>query len=354
MKDIILQQYDEKHELYTGCGERCKKILLEQLEETKISIHNIAIRTKTRKSLAEKIEIKGEKYTDLKDITDICGIRVVTYLESDVYEIARLIEKNFVVDKANSASTRKLNADQFGYKSLHYVVSLNEGKVNIADARKYSKLKIEIQIRSILQHAWAEIEHDLGYKGRMAIPEHFRRSFNRLAALLETADVEFDRLKKDLADYEIQIKKDIKNIPHSVSINQATLSYFINTNDVLEKARILIKHNVNCSFLPKHNLTPELERLSFFNIRTIGELQDFLNYHEQNYLKFVHLYTLGLELEEMHIAIPLFYFQHFLACTHKSESFLEEYFIYGSHIIVDGFSAEELINIYNKAQSIPF
>ena len=98
-------------------------------------------------------------------MTDITGVRVITYFADQVDEIAKVMEGEFNIDIKNSIDKRDiLDPDRFGYLSLHYViVSLSSARCALAEYRSFSELKAEVQVRSILQHAWAEIEHDLGY-----------------------------------------------------------------------------------------------------------------------------------------------------------------------------------------------
>jgi putative GTP pyrophosphokinase len=89
----------------------------------------------------------------------------------------------------------------------------------------------EIQIRSILQHAWAEIEHDLGYKSAEAIPRHIRRRFARLAGVLELADDEFGAIRDDLAAYANRLTSDVQEKPESVFIDRDSLETYIRTSE---------------------------------------------------------------------------------------------------------------------------
>lgn len=267
--------------------------------------------------------------------------------------MAEIIEKEFLIDPNNSIDKRKRNSDQFGYMSLHYVVSLNEQRQAISENIKFTGLKLEIQIRSILQHAWAEIEHDLGYKGVLAIPENFKRNFNRLAALLETADIEFDRLKRELLEYELKVKDDIISMPNEVLINQASISSFISTNRIFEKARNVIQLNTGCVFYEKVDFKSELERFELFKIETIGELDEKITQNEKHYLSFVDKFTERMTEEKLNSSLPLFYFQHFLACKNNSVDFVEKYFNYGIFLIGGGDgsrSAKEFIDIYNASK----
>lgn len=349
MKEKILKQFDETKGLYSLFGEKCKAIIDDILRDKSIIIHQINSRTKTKESLGRKIDSKKDKYADINEITDICGIRIITYLESDVNRVAEIIEKEFKPDYPNSVDKRKLKADQFGYKSLHYVISLNDERLNLSENKKYNGLKIEVQIRSILQHAWAEIEHDLGYKGTISIPEDFKRSFNRLAALLETADVEFDRLKRDLTDYEIAVKDKIKKEPNQVKIDQASLHSFITTNKIFEKARGVIAEATKCEFSKISNLTLELERLEFFKIQTIGELENIIEQNQKHYLAFVKEFIIGLDEKKLNMDLPLFYFLHFLACKPCDEAYLNNYFTYGTMALGGEMTARDFIDVFKKS-----
>jgi putative GTP pyrophosphokinase len=195
MDKDLLSEFKENKELFDSFRERIVNLLKDLLSNSKIVTHQINSRTKTFDSLSNKIINKG-KYTDLNDITDIVGIRIITYLDSDVDQVEQLVRKEFEIDNHNSIDKRLLQTNEFGYRSLHLVGLLETSRLKLTEYERYKGLKFEIQIRSILQHAWAEIEHDLGYKGKSSIPDSYIRSFNRLSALLETADIEFDRLKK--------------------------------------------------------------------------------------------------------------------------------------------------------------
>lgn len=167
-------------------------LIKELINKSNIKTHTVSSRTKKIDSIIEKIERKG--YKNSSQLTDICGIRIITYFTEDIERIASLIENEFQIDIINSVDKR--NYSDFGYSSLHYVCLLNENQLELCEYRKFTGMKCEIQIRTILQHAWAEIEHDLGYKGRIYLSHCEQKSFRRIAALLEQADLEFMNLSQ--------------------------------------------------------------------------------------------------------------------------------------------------------------
>lgn len=196
----LLAQYEARYPFYQALAARLQACLRALLERQPLHIHAVTGRAKARQSLADKLERGGGKYRALADVTDLCGIRVITYYEDEVDLVCACIRKNFQVDEANSVDKRKLlQANAFGYASLHLIVELPLARAAFACEGPGDTCKVEIQIRSLLQHAWAEIEHDLAYKQPARQSYAARRRFSRLAGLLEMADQEFERLR-DSAD----------------------------------------------------------------------------------------------------------------------------------------------------------
>jgi len=326
MKEKILKDFDAEKSKFNDFEEKMEFLILELIKNEEISIHQITGRVKERTSLDKKIDKKDNKYKKISEITDIVGLRIITYLESDVDRIAELINREFNLDTENSIDKRKLKTDQFGYRSLHYVVSCKKERTNLVEYKRFKDLKFEIQIRSILQHAWAEIEHDLGYKGITSIPDAYKRNFNRVAALLESADLEFDRLKKELTKYESEVSQLIKNEPENVPIDQTSLLSLVKSDKVINKAREIISKNVGCSFTKNIDYSSQIELFkNFFNIQTIEELKKSLTHHEKIYLEFVNEFTKSLNYSTLPETLMIFYFQHFLAAFEENQERVEEY-----------------------------
>jgi ppGpp synthetase/RelA/SpoT-type nucleotidyltranferase len=189
---------------------RVLEMLNQTLAQQSIALNSIEHRVKTIDSLAGKLERKGEKYRSLQDITDLIGLRIVTFYTDDVDKVAAIVSQLFDVDWSNSVDKRKLHDfNSFGYNSLHYICQLHEGSI-----------PFEIQIRTALQHTWSAIEHDIGYKGAVKLPPQYKRQFSRLAGMLELADDEFSRLRTTMTEYRRQIQTLVK----SGNLNEVTLS----------------------------------------------------------------------------------------------------------------------------------
>jgi putative GTP pyrophosphokinase len=197
-----------------------------------------------------------------------------------------LIRKEFQIDLENSIDKRQQTANEFGYRSLHLVSQIDESRLKLTEYKKYSEIKFEIQIRSILQHAWAEIEHDLGYKSKSSLPNNTKRSFNRLAALLESADIEFDRLKKDLEGYKESVENEIIISPQSVPINQASIGSLSLSNPTFVNLREFLTEKYDVEFYEENEFYDYLEVFQLFNINNIKQLQDLI---ETNLMIFLSL-----------------------------------------------------------------
>jgi ppGpp synthetase/RelA/SpoT-type nucleotidyltranferase len=182
-------EFEKVRGTYDSFSEKVKELIKGFLEVQSVTVHSVSSRCKTLDSLelkAQKKIDKGSEYADLKAVTDLAGVRVITHFASDVDQIAKIVEHEFNVDFANSIDKRVAQEpDRFGYTSLHYVVELNSERLFLSEYSKFVNVKVEIQIRSILQHAWAEIEHDIGYKANEEVPNEVKRKFSRLSGLLE-------------------------------------------------------------------------------------------------------------------------------------------------------------------------
>lgn len=303
IKQKLLQEYEINEQLYKNFLFQINN-LLSQLIDVEI-ISSTTTRLKDRESLAGKIEKKqkfisdekGYKYNNLKDITDICGIRICTFYSDNVDEISKIIESEFVIDKENSIDKRKsLEPDRFGYLSLHYIISLPENRLVLPENIPFKGMKIEIQIRSILQHTWAEIEHDIGYKSSDGIPKAIKRDFSRLAGLLELADKEFISIRDNLKKYKKNINESIQhgNMEKDIYIDRVSLKELISSeyfkeqvNFIHTKAEEAIINVI--SDVSDEKIDNIVKCLKYLKVNTINEFLLILNQSQhmiiEKYLK---------------------------------------------------------------------
>lgn len=276
----ILKEYDDSKILLENLDRTLLNLINSLLEQKNIRVHQVQTRVKDRDSLKNKIIRKNDKYESLSDITDIVGVRIITYFDDEVDQIATMIEEEFFIDQDNSVDKREVDNDKFGYRSLHYVANLKKDRVNLLEYSSYGEQKFEFQIRTILQHSWAEIEHDLGYKGEFEIPSTAKRTFYRVAALLEQADIEFVKLKSTIAEYETGLSQGIKTNPSQIEINKASLTSFMSQNDnviIFENDVFVGEYNLVITEFDIEKFAHDklINRIKKLGVENIKQLEEF-------------------------------------------------------------------------------
>ena len=194
--EAILEEFRQELPQFKSVAKEVYDSLKSTFEEAGLVVAAIEYRVKSEDSLAGKLELKGAKYKSLADITDIIGLRVITFYIDDVDKVASAVERLFTVDWENSVDKRKIHEiDSFGYLSLHYICS-----------KKGFPYRFEIQMRTVLQHAWANMNHDTGYKSGVEVPKEYLRNLSRLAGMLELVDEQFSIIRNDLTDYRRRVQ----------------------------------------------------------------------------------------------------------------------------------------------------
>ena len=276
-KPTVMAEYDSKCRLYQNFASEIEHQLKNILGAEGIIYNAVTCRLKDRESLSKKIDRKNDKYVSLSDLTDIAGIRIITYYTEDVDKVAEIVEREFVVDRENSIDKRdSLEPDRFGYCSVHYVVEMSRKRLDLPECQAYGGLKCEIQIRSVLQHAWAEIEHDLGYKSEIAIPKRIRRNFSRLAGLLEIADKEFQEIRSSLQSYQNEAIEKVKSEEfQDDEIDAILLKTIITTNPDIEELNKTIGNYCHCPLsqeISTTSLEKRIDELHWHGIYTVSQL----------------------------------------------------------------------------------
>lgn len=268
---LILEDYRKQRADFVTLGNVVHDILSNLAKNLGLSVLAVEHRVKEEKSLAGKLERKGEGYNTLEDITDILGCRVICFLSDEVDKIGKEVEKHFVVDWANSANKKDLlKENAFGYLSLHYICSLPFGG---KWPDEICGKKFEIQIRTILQHAWSAIHHDIGYKSDFGVPREISRQFARLAGLLELADDEFVRARDNMVGYTEDIRKRIiTDDADEVAINMISLNEYVSHNQKMQK---LIQEIAEIAGAEVSVIDPEsyIPQLAFLGVKKLGDLE---------------------------------------------------------------------------------
>lgn len=277
-KKDILDVYDDNVRLYQSFLEEIEHQVKSILQASGFVVNAVTARLKSRESLSGKLKRKPDKYSNLSDITDIVGIRIITYFSEDVDRISDIVENEFDIDRVNSIDKREsMEPDRFGYCSVHYVVQMSKQRLALRECARFQGLKCEIQIRSVLQHAWAEIEHDLGYKSEITIPKEMRRDFSRIAGLLEIADKEFNYIRSSLSTYKQTVQAKIENNEISdQDLDAVILEVFIKQDANVLKVNKHIEELTGVMFEKMSNNQAEniIQRLKWLGVTTVQQLAD--------------------------------------------------------------------------------
>lgn len=317
----ILKSFSEKESTCQHSAIVLVERLKLALQQSGVKVHTVSFRIKSENSVRSKLSRPDKIYSDLSEITDLIGLRVVTYFEDAVEEVARLVEENFSVDFARSVDKR-FHADPstFGYRSLHYVCHASKDSAD---------LPFEIQIRTVLQHAWAEIEHDLGYKFPEAVPNSIKRRFSRVSGLLEIADAEFTELRSLMEKYEKRVKsKDFLPI-NSDKLDAVLLKSLIESTQVQNSDTHLVealgKPLANIIFFPDYLI----KLLNAAGLGSAAEIMLRLGAAQKDLVSFMERYFAfteetwsfsGADLDSLQKGYSLFLIAHWQAWTRASKS----------------------------------
>ncbi|MEW6208248.1 MAG: (p)ppGpp synthetase [Acidobacteriota bacterium] len=184
----------------------------------------VTSRLKEREECIRKFALKyqavleeQQRPYEIKDyVTDLIGIRVTCFYETDIPHIKNILTNDFeTIDITDKSSRMESKDDTFGYKGLHLDLKLNHERRVLPEYRQIQDLRFEVQIRTIIQHAWSELDHKIKYK--KSPPASLKRKINRLAALFELADQEFINIRIETEERE-KLTRD--QIPASLPVQE--------------------------------------------------------------------------------------------------------------------------------------
>lgn len=225
--EAFIDWYKDVYPRYAQVGPYVLNRIQTFLKEQKFNVANSSARTKSVESAYNKakqyVQKDGAfvlKYDDPKnEIMDFAGVRIVVYLPSEIEIITNAIERLFgncirFEDSENKAD--RLGQDKVGYLSVHYVIEID---TDLPEHAQIRGLKCEIQVRTVLQDAWASIFHDRVYKGFVGENrDNILRKINLLSGSLELLDSQTDSIvsyidkqngRFDLKAYQDLLDEDI-------------------------------------------------------------------------------------------------------------------------------------------------
>lgn len=162
------------------------------------------------------VEASGETYSIASFITDLIGLRVTCIYESDIERVAEVLKDEFsLIEETDKSRELEETVSSFGYKGLHLDLKLNNARRSLPEYSRFGDQRFEVQIRSIVQDAWSEVDHRLKYKRQT--PPNLQRRIANLAALFELADREFESIRDLSNELESQAKSDSTKVDEANS-----------------------------------------------------------------------------------------------------------------------------------------
>lgn len=266
-KTEIIRKFIERNEKNKQLCSEIAYILKKRLDTAEIEYSTITNRTKTLNSFLEKLDRKS--YSDpFEEITDFAGVRIVYLYQKDLDNIEKQIKSEFnIVERVDKLNDK--GADKFGYGALHFIIKLGKSSKG-ARYDDLKNLKCEIQVRTVLQDAWAIIDHHLVYKKESEIPSTLQRKLNSLAGLFETADNQFEIIRNEREEYLSELDKSSKG--DKFLENELNLDTYIK----------YLEWKFPDIHLKNFDKQPEVifNNISNLNINSLRELDDVVNNFE--------------------------------------------------------------------------
>lgn len=212
-KQAFREYWNTNHEMLE-LGKDAFIAIIKSLLSDQYAISSVIGRVKDREEAIKKFSLKyqsnleeEESAYEIKDhITDLIGLRIVCLYEADITKIKEELSEEFdVIDITDKISAMEAKEDAFGYKGLHVDLKLKEPRVHMKEYVRYSELRFEVQIRTIIQDAWSVLDHKIKYK--KSIPLEMKRRINTLAALFDLADREFFSIKQAAEQSQVSAKQ---------------------------------------------------------------------------------------------------------------------------------------------------
>jgi len=220
-----VESYRKKRSEYEDLAEHVEDILFEILTLEKI---NFAF-TESRAKKIDSFQSKIKKLDGIhKELFDLAGIRIVGYVRYDVENIVKTVRENFDVDESKSKDkATELKPNQFGYRAIHLVCTMPSTRTILPEYEKFKGMYFEIQIKTILEHGWAQIEHDRNYKYK-GLPDDIQHDFYLVAGILESADNQFESITKRIESFDQSVKqKTDEGKLEELELNPATLKRYL-------------------------------------------------------------------------------------------------------------------------------
>ncbi|PKV76459.1 RelA/SpoT family protein [Nocardia fluminea] len=201
--DEFIDRFDREYYLYENAAKIAHRQLDEQLNEAGVRCivsHRVKNAERLRNKCIQRNESNPYDSVDsiFADIVDLAGARVALYFPAERDRVDRAITRKFEILEPRKEfpqnSPHPLNRF-FGYSAVHYRVNLRESELDEADKR-CAQVRVEIQVASVLMHAWSEVEHDLAYKPMQGdLSSEEKALLDQLNGLVHAGEIALEQLQ---------------------------------------------------------------------------------------------------------------------------------------------------------------
>ncbi|WP_426718447.1 GTP pyrophosphokinase [Corynebacterium auriscanis] len=257
--DSTLAAYDSWRLNNPYAANKLREKVMDALDDAGLAFDQVAVRVKDRDSFAAKLRNSAyPEYVDLDSAYDILGVRVIAYHSSEIPQLKQALGEVFTIEQEVDKAAETARAGRFGYASQHLI------------ARDGNSL-VEIQLRTVLQHAWAEFEHDIRYKNHVNDPE-VDRAFTLAAGLIELADEQFDKIAEFM---ESGVQTDTKGEEDKITADTLPRELTLIAGDKYPTSRVEY-YNYAVDMLHAHGITTYKQLRAL--MRNLDKLQAAMNY----------------------------------------------------------------------------
>jgi len=191
----LKEEYDRRREQYQHMCFVVESILRVRSKEAGIMRPQQESRVKSFESILEKMPRKG-KYSPFEQFDDLAGTRLICYFEEDVQKMKQVIETAGDFEILEPVDKPR---EEYGkYTGIHFIVTLAEGRAGLCEYKALKDVRCEIQLRTIFDHAWSQVEHRFRMKSKEfhAMDDTQRK---KVDMIFTASDVMLDKAKKDFS-----------------------------------------------------------------------------------------------------------------------------------------------------------
>ncbi|MGN7613599.1 hypothetical protein ACQZV8_16110 [Magnetococcales bacterium HHB-1] len=264
----LLESFSEKRELYQDFMNRQIALLKEFTKENGPALFSITGEVMEADKLRKLLMDPKNKYKTLEEIDHLIKLRIILFFERGVDKIDYLIHREFkIIHSRIEDRGDHMDPDRYGYRDRSYTIELLDNRLELIEYKRFKGCKAKIQVGSLLQFVWSEIQNELGYTSKDVFPKERRREYARVAGLLEMADLEFNEIYNFIKPHKQE------EMQQTLPLTQDTLINYIRTNSVVTKQDKAISDTYEKTIVEDKfyaiNIYKALKSLGFEDINTL-------------------------------------------------------------------------------------